>query len=215
MQGDACTTAEREVVYLLDEDAALTGRAARLLAEAGYVPVVLPSEQALFEAGEPTPPACLLLSLEWRGPEGGVALQDQIARQAWVLPIVFLAGAPTISVTVKVLKAGAEDLLPKPVGEADLLEAVSRALARARRLRSERQERGLSRELLCRLSERESEVLSWVIAGCLNKQTASGMGISERTVKAHRSRIMDKLGVASLPDLVRMADKGGFVSRTQ
>lgn len=137
---------------------------------------------------------------------GGLDLQDELAKAKIKTPIIFITGHGDIPMSVRAMKAGAVEFLTKPFREQDILDAVQIALERDRLQRSKDQE---LQDLAARfetLSEREREVLKYVIEGFLNKQTAAQMGVSEVTVKVHRHNIMMKLDAKSLPDLVRMAD---------
>ena len=140
---------------------------------------------------------------------GGLDLQDELAKAKIKTPIIFITGHGDIPMSVRAMKAGAIEFLTKPFREQDILDAVRIALERDRLQRSKDRE---LQDLAARfetLSEREREVLKFVIAGFLNKQTAAQMGVSEVTVKVHRHNIMMKLDAKSLPDLVRMADMLG------
>ena len=140
---------------------------------------------------------------------GGLDLQDELAKAKIKTPIIFITGHGDIPMSVRAMKAGAVEFLTKPFREQDILDAVQIALERDRLQRSKDQE---LQDLATRfetLSEREREVLKYVIEGFLNKQTAAQMGVSEVTVKVHRHNIMMKLDAKSLPDLVRMADMLG------
>lgn len=137
---------------------------------------------------------------------GGLDLQDELAKAKIKTPIIFITGHGDIPMSVRAMKAGAVEFLTKPFREQDILDAVQIALERDRLQRSKDQELQHLAARFETLSEREREVLKYVIEGFLNKQTAARMGVSEVTVKVHRHNIMMKLDAKSLPDLVRMAD---------
>jgi FixJ family two-component response regulator len=143
----------------------------------------------------------------------GLDFQQELARRHIGLPIIFLTGHGDIQMSVKAIKSGAVDFLPKPMRDQDLLDAVRVALARDRERR--RNELSLSdlRARFDRLTTREQEVVASVIMGLMNKQVAGKMGVSVNTVKAHRHNAMLKLGVRSVPDLVRMAEMLGVRRR--
>jgi FixJ family two-component response regulator len=150
-------------------------------------------------------PGCMLLDVRMPGPSG-LDMQDALARMAWRGPIIFMSGYSDIPTTVRAIKAGAVDFLAKPVPRDTLLGAVRNALARAAEERSERERLGIWRARLETLSPRELEVLERVVSGKLNKVIAAELGAAERTVKAHRAQVMEKMGAASLAELVQITD---------
>jgi len=139
----------------------------------------------------------------------GLELQQHLTRSGFLLPIVFLTGHGDIPMSVQAIKAGAVDFLTKPVKDADLLRAVRAALQRAVEQRDLISEIALLRRRYASLTPRESEVMAHVVAGQLNKQVAGELGIGEHTIKIHRARVMEKMGVESLADLVRAAERLG------
>lgn len=213
--GPARITNGLDTVFILDDDKWIRYHMTMLLQAAGYATKCFGTSEEFFSQEPPTTPACLILDLYLLGRLEGLAVQSRLGEMDWFTPLIFLTAQATVPLAVKALKAGAADLLAKPV-EADLLlPAVSLAVGRSREMRRKRQEQAETDSQIARLTDREREVLAWVIAGTLNKQTASMMGISERTVKAHRANIMEKLAISSLADLVRIADKAGIVPRTR
>jgi FixJ family two-component response regulator len=154
-------------------------------------------------------PSCLILDVRMPG-KGGLDLQEKLSESRNRIPIIFISGHGDVPMTVKAMRAGAFEFLTKPLREQDVLDAVGAALNRAR---LERQKGIDLDDLQARfdtLSEREREVLNFVIDGFLNKQTAAEIGLSEGTVKVHRRNAMSKLGAKSLPELVRIADALGI-----
>ena len=141
----------------------------------------------------------------------GLELQDRLAELGHTLPIIFLTGHGDIPASVRAIKAGAEDFLAKPVAKEPLLAALGRALERDRHARKDRDQLAALRALVATLTPRESEVFALVVRGKLNKQIAFELGTSERTIKAHRHSIMEKLRVQSLAELVLLADRLGIV----
>jgi FixJ family two-component response regulator len=138
-------------------------------------------------------------------------LQRELNQANTILPIIFITGHGDIPTSVRAMKAGAADFLPKPVKEKDLLKAIEQALARYARERAEREERDDIQSRLDTLTPREREVLEHIVAGQLNKQVAYDLGTVEKTIKVHRARIMSKMGVDSLAQLVHLADRVGIV----
>ena len=156
--------------------------------------------------------SCILLDIripKLSGPELQARLNDKGSQ----LPIIFLTGHGDISTTVQVIKAGAEDLLTKPVGKEELLTAIELAIARGRAWQEEEDKRETMRRLLNRLTPRERQVFERVARGRLNKQIAHELGSTERTIKAHRRNLMEKLGIDSLTQLVLIAERLGMLAR--
>ena len=143
----------------------------------------------------------------------GIELQRQLQTLNRNVPIVFMTGHGNIPMSVQAMKAGAVDFLPKPVKDTDLLRAIEQALARAVRDRAERNELEDGRERVERLTPREREVMVLVVRGLLNKQIAFELGTVEKTIKVHRARVMQKMQVDSLADLVRLAEKVGIPAK--
>jgi FixJ family two-component response regulator len=205
--GDGVSEAA-EAVYVIDDDASIRVALTRLLGSAGY------RVHAYSSAGEyllrqRTPAgvvACLILDLRLPGPSG-LELQEALAGSEHHLPIIFLTGRGDIASSVSAMKAGAVDFLTKPVEPEVLLEAVERALALCREERVVENQGRAWRTRLRLLTAREHEVLEHVLAGKRNKQIAAALNAAERTVKAHRAHIMEKMGVESVAELIRMAER--------
>jgi FixJ family two-component response regulator len=199
---------DRPRVFVVDDDPSVCRALSRLIRAAGYdVEVFGAPDQFLARAPHPGP-ACLVLDL--RLPRmTGLELQEALERDGRSLPIVFISGRADVPASVRAMKAGAVDFLSKPVDEGELLGAVAGALERDRARRLEHAERrGLDRRF-ARLTPREREVCARVAAGLLNKQIAAELGTSEKTVKVHRGRVMAKLEVGSVAELVRLYDRVG------
>jgi two-component system response regulator FixJ len=198
-------TAPSSVLHLVDDDARLRAALARLLRTLGHQVQEYGSAEALLDAA-PTGPGCVLLDV--RMPQAsGLELQAEMQRRGMALPIVFLTGHGDIAMSVQALRAGAEDFLTKPVSRAALMLAIDRALQRDARQREAAAAHQALLTRLARLSPREREVAALLVEGQLNKQVAFALGTTERTIKAHRSSIMDKLGIHSLAELVRLWDE--------
>jgi FixJ family two-component response regulator len=178
----------------------------RLLRAAGHEVRGYPSAGEFLLAQPANTPGCVVLDVHLPGPSG-LDVQEALARREDALPIIFLTGHGDIAMTVRAMKAGAVDFLTKPVERAALLDAVCNALARDAANRAVREEDGIVQARVESLTSRERAVFNLVVAGKLNKQIASELGNSERTVKAHRAQVMEKLQVSSLAELVRVAEK--------
>jgi FixJ family two-component response regulator len=204
-------TTERPMVFVVDDDVRVRDALSSLLASAGLEVAVFPSAAEFLDADKPDAPACLVLDLEL--PDiNGLELQRELAdRQA--PPIVFVTGHGDIPSSVRAMKAGAVEFLSKPFGEEELLAAIGEAIARDRTEWSKRSERRELQRRYDRLTAREREVLTFVVAGFANKQTAGELGTSEITIGVHRGQIMRKMGARSLAELVRLADKLGVTPR--
>jgi FixJ family two-component response regulator len=198
-------------VHVVDDDADFRIAIGRVLKAAGYqVELYESAAQLLDHPPGDEEPGCVLLDV--RMPNvSGTEVQDQLAERAPLLPIVFLTGHGDIPTSVRAMKAGAEDFLTKPVEKDRLVAAIERAVAdhAAKRERVRRLRR--LRDLVSTLTPRERQVFELVVRGKLNKQIAFDLGTSERTVKAHRLKVMEKFGVRSLAELVTAAERLGVV----
>jgi len=196
-----------KLVHVVDDDASFRNSVGRLLRACGYdVAVYESAEQLLQQLPEATGPSCILLDVRIPG-VSGPELQDRLARQGSTLPIVFLTGHGDIETSVQAIKAGAEDFLTKPVAKDKLLDAIERAIARHQAAREQHDRLNTLRAKVARLTPRERQVFDLVVRGRMNKQIAHELGTTERTVKAHRQRVMEKLQVESLAQLVSMAER--------
>jgi FixJ family two-component response regulator len=195
------------VVWVVDDDASVRRALERLLRAGGHHTETFASASEFLQHVHRTGrdgPGCLVLDVQL--PElNGLELQAELAIAGLDLPIVFITGHGDIPMSVRAMKAGAVDFLPKPVAADALLHAVEQALARA----AEQADHDEARRRLQTLTPRESEVLALVTAGRLNKQIAAQLGISLKTVKVHRARAMEKLGAASVAEAVRAVDRAG------
>jgi FixJ family two-component response regulator len=199
------------LVLVLDDDAAFRRAVERLLVSVGLSVVTFASVPAFFQAAPPAGPACLVLDVRMPG-VSGLELQERLAAMEPPLPIIFLTGYGTVPMSVQAMKAGAVDFLLKPCDDQVLLDAVSRALTQAEKAWRVHREQRTVHDRLGTLTPRERSVLAMVTTGMLNKQVAEALGMSEKTVKVHRARIMQKMHATSLADLVRMADRAGLTA---
>jgi FixJ family two-component response regulator len=167
------------------------------------------SAEEFVAAERPPLPSCLVLDV--RMPQmSGIELQQLLARVDPHIPIIFVTAHADVRLAVRAMKSGAVEFLAKPFEDQDLLDAVHQALARHERALETRRSTQEAVTRLERLSRREREVLVRVVAGMLNKQIGHELGITEKTVKAHRAKVMEKMGAESLPDLVRIAQRAGI-----
>jgi FixJ family two-component response regulator len=196
------------IVFVVDDDYRVREALSSLLASAGLRVVTFGSSAEFLESERPDAPACLVLDLELPDTDG-LELQRQLAAGDSP-PIVFITGHGDIPSSVRAMKAGAVEFLPKPFSERDLLQAIDAAIALDREVREKRSELAELQKHYSLLTPREREVLPFVVAGFANKQTAADLGTSEITIGVHRGQIMHKMGARSLADLVRMSDKLGI-----
>ena len=196
-------------VFLVDDDPGLLRALTRLLTAKGYAAQAYTSPSTFLAANDPQTPGCAVIDMAM--PEmDGLALQKSMMEKGDTRPIIFLTGQASVSSTVHAMQAGAVDFLEKPVSASDLFSAVERAAVLDQRIRNESAERKAIWERYERLSKREREVLLLVIAGHLNKQMAYRLGIVEKTIKVHRRRMLLKMKVNTVAELVRMTETIGI-----
>ena len=195
-------------VYIVDDDRSVLNAMSRLLTVSGYFVRAFDSPQDFLAQHDPGIPGCALLDIGMDEVDG-LALQEALRRAETARPIIFITGRDDVRTSVRAMKAGAIDYLTKPVTDTTLLAAVETAIATDRKVRREQAEIAALRERFSGLTERETEVMTHVVRGRLNKQIAFDLGIVEKTVKVHRARIMEKLGVRSVAALVHIADRLG------
>jgi FixJ family two-component response regulator len=197
-------TAQDHIVFVVDDDARICEALGELLAAHGICAATYGSAGAYVHACKPDVPACLVLDVEL--PDiNGLDLQGQIADGH--PPIIFITGHGDIPSSVRAIKHGAVDFLTKPFGDDDLMRAVRAGLEQDRAARLERADMAVLRQRYETLTPRERDVLPLVVSGLLNKQAAAELGISEVTLQLHRRNVMQKMMAASLPDLVRTAQR--------
>ncbi len=194
------------VIHVVDDDESLRAAVLRLLRAAGYEVRAYASAGEFLLARPADAPGCVVLDVCMPGPSG-LDLQEAFGNLQDALPIIFLTGQGDISMSVRAMKAGAVDFLTKPVQGEKLLDAVRNAVARDAQSRTARERDGALRARLESLPPRERAVFTLVVTGKANKQIASQLGISPRTVKAHRARVVEKMQVTSLAELVQLADQ--------
>jgi FixJ family two-component response regulator len=194
---------------VVDDDPSVLRALTRLLSAAGLDARGFPSPAAFLRAHDPATPGCLVLDVALPGLDG-LELQQALSATDCARPIVFITGRGDIPTTVRAMKGGAVDFLTKPVNDIDLLAAVWNAVEIDRVAREAEIEVAAMRQRLASLTPREREVLAHVVAGRLNKQIAADLGTVEKTIKVHRARIMEKVAVRSLADLVRITERVGL-----
>ncbi|PQZ29896.1 response regulator transcription factor [Ochrobactrum vermis] len=197
-------------IFVIDDDVPLLNALARLLVANGFETRTFSSPHTFLEAHDPEIPGCAVVDMSMPGLNG---LELQAALQGsdgLTRPIIFITGRGDIPTTVRAMKGGAVDFLTKPINETALLDAVTTAIEQDNSSRIDRMERSDVANRYLLLTEREREVLSHVVAGRLNKQIAADLGIAEKTIKLHRGRVMSKMKVRSLAELVRLSSQLGL-----
>ena len=200
---------EKPVVYLLDDEPSMLRALSRLLRMHDFTVRAFERVAEFFEFQRDGAPACLVLDLAMPDLDG-LEVQKRLAETHDTIPIIFLTGRGDIPISVRAMKAGAEDFLTKPVDGEELVRAVNAALESARRKRAAEEEVAELRKRLDQLTPRQREVFEYVIAGKMNKNIAAELGTGEQNVKIHRRRVMRKMGVKSLAELVRSAERLGI-----
>src|SRR4029079_7968753 len=195
--------------YLVDDDPAVLRSVTRLLKAGGYKTKSFSSPQKFLSAHDPSVPGCAIIDLVMAELDG-LRLQEDLAQSGFQRPIISLRARGDVSTSVRAMKAGAVDFLTKPVKRDALFSAVVHAAELDAASRRKRQKFKSIGDRLAILTHREREVLEHVIAGRLNKQIAATLGTVEKTIKVHRGRMMAKLGVRSVAELVRLADRAGI-----
>jgi len=200
--------ADKPMVLIVDDDPSARRGLTRLIRAAGMDAKSFSSAVELLASGLHEGPGCIVLDVrmpQMTGPE----LQEELRQAGCGMPIIFVSGHGDVSITAQAMKKGAVDFLTKPVDRDDLLAAIRASLARDAETRTKRADVESIQSRLEMLTPREHDVLTHVIAGALNKQIAAELGISEDTVKCHRAHVMQKFGVVSVAELVRLCEKAG------
>ena len=203
----------RASVVIVDDDAEVRGSLDSLMRSAGYTVESHDSTARFLEAGRPAGPACLVLDVRLPG-ENGLDFQERLNTLGITIPVILITGHGDIPMTVRGMRAGAIDFLPKPFSDEQMLAAVEQALDRDREAQAAAADGARLKTLYEELTKREREVMSLVITGLMNKQVAARLSLSEITVKIHRGNVMRKMQAQSLADLVRMAEQLGIRDET-
>ena len=196
-------TADEPIVFVVDDDPSMRRALERTITSAGWVVQTYGLGETFLDAYDPSQPGCVVLDL--RMPQiSGLAVQEQLAAQEASIPIIFITAFGEVSVAVQAMKAGAVDFLEKPFSSQELLTCIERAIARDRETRRQQDQQADLVARLATLTPREREVLDLVVAGSTTKEVAAQLGIQPRTVEIHRHHVIQKMGVRSAVDLVRL-----------
>jgi FixJ family two-component response regulator len=201
-------TAAAPLVLVVDDDPSVRKSLSRLLESADYAVEAFASAGEFLARGPHPGPCCLVLDVKMPGLTG-IQLQEMLAAAGRRMSIVFVSGHADVPTSVKAMKAGAVDLLTKPVDVRDLIAAIQRAMTRDEHERATETRLAEVRRRVAMLTARETEVFARVVTGMLNKQIGAALGIGEKTVKVHRARVMEKMQAGSVAELVRLADEVG------
>jgi FixJ family two-component response regulator len=199
-------TESAPTIFIIDDDASVRKGLSRLLDSLGFSTETFASAEEFLKRSHYDGVGCIVLDVRMPG-LSGMDLQDELNKADYSMPIIFITGHGNIPMSVQAMKKGAVDFLPKPFDEDQLLDALRKAIEKDTQAKAKRAE---ARDILGRITQltpREYEIFRYVITGMLNKQIASKLDIAEKTVKIHRSRMMEKLGVGSVAELVRVAEK--------
>lgn len=193
-------------LFIVDDDASVRKGVGRFLRSAGFSTKLFASSQEFLEYERSDGPSCLVLDVQMPG-LNGLELQEEMAARGISIPIIFITGHGDIPMTVKAMKSGAIDFLPKPFEDEMLLSSIDKALEKDLRDRRKQDEKGSILGRLDKLTKRERQVFDLVITGLLNKQIAGELGAAVKTIKVHRGRVMRKMEVVSVAELVHLAEQ--------
>jgi FixJ family two-component response regulator len=205
------TIPQNSLVFAIDDDVSVRKGLTRLLRSAGYKSEIFESASDFLARPSHSGPSCVIVDVQMPG-INGMDLQEALIQRRRDEQLIFITGHGDIPMCAQAMKAGAADFLPKPFRSDELLKGVERALIRSAEQRRRSEEKNDVRHLLDLLTPREFEVMELVITGMLNKQIAGELGIAEKTVKVHRGRMMHKLGVPSVAELMKLVQKAGIAS---
>jgi len=199
---------DQPIVFVVDDDASMRQALARLIQSVQLRVEVFASPQEFLQSERANAPSCLVLDVRLPG-SSGLDFQAELAKADIRIPIVFITGHGDIPMSVRAMKAGAVDFLAKPFRDQDLLDAVTAAIQRDQKRREHENRVADLKAHFAALTPREREIMALVASGLMSKQIAPKVGLSEITVKVHRSHLMKKMGARSVADLVRMAEALG------
>ena len=196
----------KPIVFVVDDDTAIREALASLIGSIGLRVECFASSQEFLRRRNIDSPSCLVLDVRMPG-LSGFELQRELDRAQRSIPIIYITAHGDIPMAVQAMKAGAIDFLSKPFRDEDLLDAIRKALDRDAAFRARQAELSEIRSRIAQLTVRQRQIMTHVVAGKLNKQTAAELGVSENTIKVHRHRIMERMGAASLADLIHMIER--------
>jgi FixJ family two-component response regulator len=197
-------------IFIIDDDNSIRRSLSLFLIAHDYIVETYSSSEEYLERKPFDGTGCIILDVMMDG-KSGIELQEELLTLDSHLPIIFITGQGNIHMSVQTLKKGAFNFLEKPFKDDELLNSISEAIEFSKKIREEKEEKRRSKSLINSLTPRESELLKYMITGMLNKQIASELNITERTVKLHRHSICEKLGVKSVPEIIRIADRAGII----
>ena len=197
------------VVYVVDDDLSVRSSVERLVRSVGLEVRSFPSASEFLDCGLPDRPSCLVVDVRMPG-VSGLDLQDSLSISGRGAPMIFITGHGTVPMGVRAMRAGAVNFIQKPFEDQELLDSIHQAIEREMRVRTEREHREAIEQRFDSLTPREREVFDLVVAGLPNKQIAGRLGATEKTIKVHRARVMQKMQAESLAALVRMAYQAGL-----
>lgn len=206
---DRTAPTERARVYVVDDDEVLLATLARVLLRAGYDVETYATPRAFLDRARPEPTSCLVLDIQMPG-LSGLELQELLARDCNAPAMVFISAHADVPASVRAMKGGAVDFLQKPFEKPQLLGAVAVALRRSGERAAARATQAAALERLARLTRRERQVCERIAVGRKSREIAADLGLAETTVSLHRARVMKKLGVSSLPELVLLVQRAGW-----
>ena len=201
-------TSSDAIVFVVDDDSSVRSALKRLIKSVGHKVTTFSSAREFLDHDHPDAPSCLVLDIRMPG-LSGLELQEQMAALGLNMPIIFITGHGNIPTSVRAMKAGAVDFLEKPFDDQALIDAINQAIEKDTQEKREQTEIRDIKQRVASLTPREYEVFSLVVTGMLNKQIAFDLGTSEKTIKVHRARVMQKMSAESLADLVRLCEKAG------
>jgi two-component system, LuxR family, response regulator FixJ len=199
-----------KIIFIIDDDRSVRKSLSLFLQATGYEVETYASAEDYLLRENYQGIGCIILDVKMEG-KSGPELQDELIHMDSHLPIIFITGQGNIPMSVSALRKGAVNFLEKPFPEGDLLRSVKEAVLWCEIIKTEQEEKRQAQTLVKTLTPREHEILTYLITGMLNKQIAYELDIAEHTVKLHRQRIVEKLGVKSVPEILRIADKAGIV----
>ncbi len=203
-------TSPKPIVFVIDDDESVRKSVKRVLTSAGYDSETFKTANDFLARPAHNGPSCIIVDVRMPG-LNGIEFQETLTKRRREEPLIFITGHGDVPMCAQAMKAGAVDFLPKPFKSRELLNCVERALARSAKQRQSAGEKAEARRLLDLLTPREFEVMQLVSTGMLNKQVGGQLGTAEKTVKVHRGRVMQKLGVTSVAELVRLVQRAGVV----